>query len=463
VQLQRQGLVQEQHLKLSPQMLQTILLMTLPVQDLVEKIQEEIEKNPALEIIEDKRAVSLDDIPERDTEVENYFDSTSDAGFRPGPSGGVGDDDAKRMFLEGAVSRPETLQDHLLWQLRLQPLSPAERAIGERIIGNLNPDGFHEEPLENVFRATELPLVHRVQAIIQGFEPMGCCVANYEESLLVQTAQRPDAPDDTAAVIKKGLSCIERGPSPEIARKLKLNLEDLVEIVDFIKTLTPYPGRLYSAAETRYVVPDILVRQKDGEFIIILNDEEIPVLGIAPFFEAQSVAAKAKGKPTRPNGKAAAEYVRENVRSARSFIQSVQMRNQTVIKVAKALVGHQRNFFLHGPKYLVPLTLKDIAEEIHVHETTVSRISRKKYMQTEWGIFELKYFFTNSISGTGSGGSPYSKGGVKEVIREIIKNETSRLSDQAISEMLAMRGIKLARRTVAKYRNELKVNASYER
>jgi RNA polymerase sigma-54 factor len=443
--------------------------MALPVQDLAEKIQEELEKNPALEVVEDKRTVSLDEAPPRDSEVENYFDSVSDPGFRGGGSGvGSDDEDSKRMFLEGAVARSETLQDHLLWQLRLQPLPEAERALGEKLIGNLNPDGFYEEPLEAFLNAEELELARQVEPILQCFEPVGCCAANYVDSLLAQARLRKDAPPKTDFVIKEGLALLDRGPSPEIARKLKLDIEDLADIFEFIKTLTPYPGRLYSSESTNYVIPDIFVRQKDGEFIVVLNDEEIPVLGVNAFYDKESRRSRRAeaeaGKPApRPDQKASSAYIKDSVRSARTFIQSVQIRNQTILKVSTALVEFQRGFFMQGPKYLVPLTLKDIADEIHVHETTISRISRKKYMQTEWGVFELKYFFTNSISGSGSTGSRFSKGGVKEVIREIIENETSKLSDQAISDMLAMRGIKIARRTVAKYRNELKMNASYER
>jgi RNA polymerase sigma-54 factor len=203
------------------------------------------------------------------------------------------------------------------------------------------------------------------------------------------------------------------------------------------------------------VVPDVQVIKKEGEFVIILNDEEIPVLGINPFFMKIS-DTKGKDKPAR-------DFVKENIREARWFIQSINQRNHTLLRVSRAIVEFQRTFFVNGPKYLAPLTLRDIAQELGVHETTISRTANGKYMQTEWGIFEIRHFFSNSISGTGSGGSRYSKEGVKEIIRELITEEQRRFSDQEIAELLAERGIPLARRTVAKYRNELDLGSSYIR
>lgn len=467
MQFQRQSLTQDQRQKLSPQMLQSIKLMAMPVQDLVDRIQEELEANPALEVLEEKHSVSLDDIPERDTEVESYFESSSDPGYRP--SAPSEDGDSKRMFLEGAVSRSETLQDHLLWQLRLQPISERQRQIGETLISNLNSDGFHIDDPEKAFNEGERdalrPLIASTLDMIRGFEPVGCCVKDYKESLLVQVRLHPDSPPEAESLVGEHLDLIERGKYQELARKLKIDDERLQCLLEFVKGLTPFPGRLYSSEETSYAIPDVMVKPKDGDFVIILNDEEIPVLGISPFMDrlGRTDTRKSAPKPVEGRDREAAEYARRNLRDARFFIQSIQQRNRTLLKVVRSVVEFQRGFFMQGPKYLVPLTLKDIAAEIGVHETTVSRIANKKYVQTEWGIFELRYFFTNSISGSGSSGSRFSKGGVKEVIREIIENETAPLSDQGISELLAARGIKIARRTVAKYRHELKMDTSFSR
>jgi RNA polymerase sigma-54 factor len=203
-------------------------------------------------------------------------------------------------------------------------------------------------------------------------------------------------------------------------------------------------------------VPDIQVIKKEGDFVIILNEEEIPVLGINPFFmKIVDVAGS--------NDKQARDFARENIKEARWFINSINQRNHTLLRVSRAIVEFQRPFFSNGPKHLAPLTLKDIAGELGLHETTVSRTANGKYMQTEWGIFELRHFFSNSISGIGSGGSKHSKEGVKEIIKEIIKSEPQNLSDKEIAEILKKRGIALARRTVAKYRNELDLGPSFAR
>jgi len=234
-----------------------------------------------------------------------------------------------------------------------------------------------------------------------------------------------------------------------------VEVEDVEEAREFIKGLTPFPGRLFSADQVTYVIPDLMVVLRDNQFVIIMNDEEIPVLGVSDGF---TDIAKDSEKDVK-------RFVRAKVKDARWFIQSIRQRNATLLKVARAIIEFQRDYFLKGAKYLVPLTLKDIAAEVGVHEATVSRITTSKYMQTEWGIYELKYFFTNSISGAGSTGSRFSKEGVKEVIREILEDEATvkHLSDQGIADLLASRGIKLARRTVAKYRKELDIYSSYRR
>jgi RNA polymerase sigma-54 factor len=203
------------------------------------------------------------------------------------------------------------------------------------------------------------------------------------------------------------------------------------------------------------VIPDIKVVRDNDELSIRLNDEAFPVLGVNSFFEELSESKE--GQPE------ARDFARENIREAKLFIHHLNRRNKTLIRVAAAILRFQHSFFIKGPKYLAPLTLGDIAKELKVHETTISRTANGKYMQTEWGIFEIRYFFTNSISGTGSNGSKFSKKSVKEIIKEIIEAENRLLSDQDISGLLKQKGIALARRTVAKYRKELDMGSSYTR
>jgi RNA polymerase sigma-54 factor len=442
-------------MKMSPQMLLSIKMMELPVMDLREKIEEEIEKNPALEIIEDKGTVSLDRAlgPKRE-EKYDYFESTSDSGFVR--RGGEAAAEAQHRFIEGVLSRPETLQEHLLWQLALEPVEPELRGIAETLIRNLDGDGFNKEPLDTLFKVPPEPAALAAAVrLVQGLDPQGTCTSGYRESLEVQARLLPDPPDG----IFEALACLDlcdRKNTAAAERKLRRGPEELADIMETIKTLSPFPGRLFSNKEVRYVVPDLEVTRKEGEFIIILNDEEIPVLGISPFFMD---LAQRRGKAE----KSARDFARENMQEARWFMQSINQRNHTLLRVARAIVEFQRAFFTKGPQYLSPLTLKDIAEELGIHEATVSRTANGKYMQTEWGIFELRHFFTNSISGAGSEGSRFSKTGVKQMISEIVEAEKGTLTDQDIADLLAKRGVSLARRTVAKYRKELDLASSYNR
>ena len=455
MQYQKPALVQGQQLKMNPQLYQSIKLMALPLQELKFRIDEELQANPALEVVEDNSTVSLED-SDRETYEEElaYFQDSSDPGFtRSGY-----DDEAsnnKRQFMEGALSKPETLHEHLEWQLRLQPISEREFSVGERLIQNLDDNGFYREPLDVIVGDDDPAIVDRMIDMIRTFEPVGTCVHNYRESLLVQAQLDPERPPATDAILSDYLDLLERGKHAEIARKLKIEVSDVEEALEFIRGLTPFPGRLFSSDQVTYVIPDLMVELRDGQFFIIMNDEEIPVLGISDSFSGIG----------SDSGKEVKKFVRSKVKDARWFIQSIRQRNETLLKVARAVVEFQRDFFIKGAKYLVPLTLKDIAAEVGVHEATVSRITTGKYVQTEFGIFELKYFFTNSISGAGSTGSRFSKEGVKEVIREILEAESDdeHLSDQAIADLLASRGIKLARRTVAKYRKELDISSSYRR
>ena len=461
-----QGASLGQELRLSQKMslkqAQSLDLLQMPLIDLRQKIQAELEQNPALEIMEEKPPLSLEDIYTGDNETDAYFESSSDAGFLRGTPGDALSEENRR-FIEGALSRPETLQESLLWQLRLNPACAGTLEAGEILIQNLNADGFNIVPLEQIrsspaFAEGRLAAaLDAAAALVRRLEPAGCCTDNYMESLAVQAEI---VYGEDAAGIQKLLPFLEdmeKGRFAAAAKKAGCDAQTAGELFTLIKSLSPFPGRAFEAAgsaeETaRYVIPDIQIIYKDDEFKIILNDEEIPVLGIAPFFMEQ----KRKKGPAR-------DFVEENIKEARWFIYSINRRNHTLLRVTRAVVEFQKKFFRYGPKFLAPLTLHDIASELGIHEATVSRTASGKYAQTEWGIFELRRFFTNSISGAGSTGSRYSKEAVKEIIKEIIESENGTLSDMAITKSLQERGIGLARRTVAKYRAELELGSSYNR
>jgi RNA polymerase sigma-54 factor len=437
---------------LSPQLIQTVKLIELPLLDLRGRIQEELEQNPALELVEDKSTVSLEGAVKPVREEEEYFEASSDPGFSY--RRGMEASDERQRFIEGVLTRPETLQEHLLWQLRLEPLDGDMYRICETLVQNLDADGFHKEPVEALFQEPP-PRLGEAIALVRSLEPQGTCCSGYLESLRVQIGLLSDAPPGIEEILDH-LEALYKGKPAEVAKKLGRTEEELSLYLDRIRELSPFPGRQFTSEDVRYVIPDIQVRRREGELFIILNEEEIPVLGINRRF--RKFAGKAGG-----GGKDARDFARKNIYDAQAFISSVRYRNQTLLKVSQAVTIFQRDFFIRGPKYLAPLTLREIAQELEINETTVSRTARGKYMQTEWGIFEIRHFFTNSISGFGSVRSQHSKGGVKEVIREIIDAEEGRLSDQKIVELLAKRGIALARRTVAKYRGELDLGSSYRR
>jgi RNA polymerase sigma-54 factor len=451
--------------------------MEMPLIELREKIGEELERNPALEVVEDNSTVSLDEDEVSGEEME-YFETSSDSGYiNSGTRGAVASDEHHR-FIEGALSRPETLQQHLLWQLQLEPADAELRAIASVLIQNLDDDGFHKEPPETLFNKELPPRLAEAIHLVQTLDPIGCCTADYHESLKVQIALLYD---DAPACMESALDhleLLEREKFPEAAKKMNCSKDEARDCFELIKKLSPFPGRLFAATDVRFVIPDVQVvrgggasagsgggpasNYDSGDFVIILNNEVIPVLGINPFLKKLDPEIH-RGRIKNSADYSAQKFARENIREARGFINALAMRNHTLMMVARAIVEFQRPFFMHGPQHLAPLTLRNIAEELGIHETTVSRTANGKYMQTEWGIFELRYFFTNSISGTGSEGSRFSKEGVKAIIQELVNADEQHLSDLDISGLLARRGISLARRTVAKYRKELDLGSSYTR
>jgi RNA polymerase sigma-54 factor len=485
VQSQRPVLRQVQKLKMTPQLYQAVRLMALPLQDLKTTIEEELEKNPALQVEEDRSTVSLESLPARESGdgEGDWFDHSSDSGYSR--ADGEAASDARRQFIEGALSQPESLQDHLLAQLALQPVPEEWVRIGERLIRNLDENGFYQEPLDVLMQDEDMRLVAKIIDLVQGFDPPGTCAKDMQQSLLVQIRLHPNPHPRAADLVEHWLDQLEKQRLREIEKGMHISEAALREVISFVRTLDPLPGRNYSREVARYVVPDVQVVLQDGEFVIILNDEMIPVLGISPLFSEMSRQKAAQGGQKDPKAR---QFVSQSLQDARWFIRTIGQRNETLLKVCRTIVEFQREFFLKGPKYMRPLTLKNVAGEIGVHEATVSRITSAKYIQTEWGIFPLKHFFSNSVPATGGTvGSRFSKEGVKEIIREIIEQEKAReaqkapgargggargevsgsgergLSDQKIVEILASKGVSLARRTVAKYRGELAIESSYQR
>lgn len=425
---------------MSLQLIQSINLLPLTLTELKQRIEEELEKNPALEAIPDKSLVSYDELDAM-------------AGHRYRSSGASFDDeDSQRRFLEGVLSRGESLHEHLLWQLRLQPLPPETLEIGELLVNNLDADGFHLEPPETLFPAKadgtpgiDPQLLEFVLVLIQKLEPQGCAVSDWRQSLLVQMRQQRFA-DEASRLITDGWELLEKKKYKELASRLKVSEAEIQLLLEDLSSLTPFPGRAYSQQPPAYVVPDAAIGFKNGQLQLLFNEEEIPVLRVDGDFQ--------NGLGETLADKEARSFVRQKVSDAERFIQNIRYRRSTLFQVCRSIMEFQVEFFRRGPKYLKPLTLKDVAEQIEKNESTVSRVTTGKFVQTEWGIYELKHFFSNAISS-----NEFSKEGVKQIIKEVIAaheaGSSKKLSDQKISDLLSQRGIEIARRTVTKYRLEL--------
>lgn len=444
---------------MTQKLIQSIQLMSMPVADLQEAIHEEVEKNPALEVVReageaDEPAVSETSIRKSQAAETDPFANSSDPGYQY--SGG-GDSDSKQRFLEGAVAQEESLYDHLIDQLHLMDIGEDTRKLGERVIWNLDGDGFHRESPSLLVNESESEMLDDVLVLVQSLEPIGCGCTDWSESLRVQASIRGDGPALFEVFVTQALPLMETRKFEEVRSSLEISREDWEDLEDYIRILNPFPGRLYNTGSIQYIIPDLIVRQEEGEHVLVLNDEALPVLRVDPDFE------EIKKKNTADQD--AKRYIVDHSQQARYFINSLAQRDNTLLKAGRSIVEFQRDFFFGGPRYLKPLTLKDVAREIGVHEATVSRITTNKYIQTEWGLFALKYFFTNSISGAGSSGSRVSKVAAKEILREILEEigNKRKISDQGLSDLLTRRGINLARRTVAKYRKELDLPSSYNR
>ncbi len=444
---QRPILVQQQQLKLSPRMLQSIRLLALPLQELTEQINQELEENPALELLSDAHEVSLDVMEASLDTTHESDDNLREAEYSDDAFGFNTEESDRNTIIEQTIAIEESLQEHLTSQLGLLPLSDDERRIAERLIQNTDENGFHILPPAEVCADCDPKTLGRILSLLQRLDPPGTCTSDYRESLIVQAEIASNAPPKTLEVLSGHFENLKSRDHASIKKALGLDDRQLGRIVEFIKTLNPYPGRAFSKTRPRYIVPDLAMWLEDGEIKVRLNDATIPKLGINRLY-TELASRSSKGE--------AEKFAREKVEHARFFIDSIKRRNETLLKTAFAIAEAQKDFFTGGPKALRPLTLKDVAEKIKVHEATVSRAVNGKYAQTDWGIFELRRFFTNAVNQENKESA--SKEGVKAEIAQIIGDLESRgqkISDRIISEILAQRGISVARRTVAKYRSEL--------
>ncbi len=456
---------QTQEMRLAPQMIQSMEILQMAVMDLQAKIAEELEENPVLEV-QEKETVSLDakreePSPDRDgadDEGKWYEDL---AGWREGRgrvARGGGDEDVKSEMLANTIARPESLQDFLKGQLSLLEVPEEYMPAAEQVIYNLDDGGYLPYTLEQIAETATPPVpLERLQVglrIVQSLEPAGVGARDLKECLLLQL--RSDASPEAAFardLIGAHLEDIEANRLPKIAKATGREIEEIKQALRVISGLNPRPGALYGGASSPRVVPDVVVESVDGRYEVRVENHYIPRLSLSPWHAKRLEAA--------PKDPALKEWLKKKMESARWLIEAIVQRQDTLQRVANAVVEAQKGFLDHGIDRLVPLKMQQIADQVGVHVSTVSRAISKKYMQTPRGIFPMKFFFTGGVQGAeGEEGESWVV--VRQKVAEIVAQEDKRnpLSDGEIADALKKQGLDVARRTIAKYRKMLKIGSS---
>ena len=420
-------------------------------------IQQEIETNPTIEMeqteptIEDKQAEhdefqeEFDRLAKLDEEWRDYMAQSSSY------SGRSSEDEERRQFFFDSLVKEETLQQHLLEQIEISDLAEGDRKIAELIIGNVDDAGFLQSQPEDIAKNTgmELEDISRVLAVVQTFHPIGVASRDLRECLLIQLKRIGKEQSLEYRIVDRFIDDLGKRRFPEIARRLGTTAEQVQRAANFIGTLDPKPGQIFTADPNNYVLPDVTVERIGDQWQISLNGDQIPHLRISNTYKDLMSSDR--------NGADVRDYIRDKIRSGKFLIKSIHQRQQTISNISHEIVGRQQEFLAHGPSALKPMTMVQIADIVGVHETTVSRAISGKYIRTPHGVFEMKYFFTPGYQ-TADGVS-MSNTSVKGAIAELVKSENAKtpLSDKEIVEILSKRGIPIARRTVAKYRNELNI------
>ncbi|MFH1292826.1 MAG: RNA polymerase factor sigma-54 [Pseudomonadota bacterium] len=470
----RQSLILSQQLIMTPQLQQAIKLLQLSRLELLDSITQEMEENPVLE----EQAVSSDeddiktegekdehgedvpDLPEvtieenvrDDVDWESYLSeyntSWAETSYEPKDT----------PSFEGTTSSKTNLYSHLMWQLNMSSLDVEKREIGVYIIGNLNEDGYLDISLEEISRVTGYPMerVLGTLAILQNFDPVGVAARDTRECLLIQIRFQNLGGTLVEKIITDHLGDLGNRKYDQIAKNLSVPVTDVLAAVTVLQGLEPKPGRTYSDEETIYITPDIYVFKVGDAYEIVQNEDGLPKLRINAYYKD----VLRGGNSLSDNAKI---YIQEKLRSAAWLIKSIHQRQRTIYRVTESIVRFQRGFLDNGITQLRPLVLRDVAENIEMHESTVSRVTTNKYVHTPQGIFELKFFFNSSIRSVV--GDAVASESVKEQIRKIVKTEkaTKPYSDQDISDILRKLNIRVARRTVAKYREMMGILPSRKR
>lgn len=493
-----------QHLTMTPQLQQAIRLLQLSAVELQTEIQEALDSNLMLEAGEEnaqdndtanedagkatqsaggegatakeentKQEADNDAEPESSIQEqipdELSVDSSWDDVYDPPPTPtNMAQSEASDFEVQRGAS--ETLRDHLLWQLNLATMSERDNIIATAIIDAVGNDGYLGTPLEEIHEGLsdhedlqdeenllELDEVEAVLLAVQNFDPPGIAARTPADCLHIQLRQLPEETlwrTEAITLVTRFLDLLATQQLPQLKRKMRLDEEDLQEVIALIRSLNPRPGREIDDGETQYVAPDVYVRKISEEWIVDLNNESTPKLRINTDYA---------GLIRRADNSKDNQYLKNHLQEARWFIKSLQSRNETLLKVARSIVQYQQDFLEYGEEAMKPLVLRDIAEDVDMHESTISRVTTQKYMHTPRGIFEFKYFFSSHVN-TAAGGE-CSATAIRALIKKLIAAETPKkpLSDSKIADILSEQGINVARRTVAKYRESMGIPASNER
>jgi len=471
-----------QKLIMTPQLQQAIKLLQLSRLEINQMITQELLENPlledvALETAEEETTTSsetgTDQGEEEDTVKETgqnkelgdlgfkwdeYLDEDNIDGFKEysyshSPS-------EELPSYEQTLTKATSLVDHLLWQLSLSPVSEEEKRIATAIIGNIDDDGYLRTPMEElgVIVGCGADEVEKVLKLIQTLDPPGVGARDLKECLLIQIEQFGFKESLMFAVVEHHLGDLEKKKYAIIARSLGVSMEEVFQAAKVIEHLEPKPGRPYTSTENMYIIPDVYVVKLEGNYVVVLNDDGLPRLRINPYY-------KRLLRNKEPGSDLTKAYVEDKLRSALWLIRSIEQRNRTICRVSESIVKFQRDFFDRGINYLKPLVLKQVAEDISMHESTISRVTTNKYMFTPQGIFELKFFFNSSVPRVGGEGESLSSITVRDMIRKMVEAEDPKnpLTDQEIVEALKTNSIEIARRTVAKYRAWLNIPSASKR
>lgn len=487
----KQSLRLSQQLLITPQLQQAIKLLQLSRSELIETVQKELLENPVLEEAADPGTLTADGIgtTERLTDLRtaatdplppvqaekndgkefdwaSYIESSHSRGHE-GKNFSINHDDLPNY--ENILTRANTLQDHLEWQVQLSDISDEERQVCVSIIGNIDDDGYMRIPTSELIEKTgySQDAIEDALCVIQDLDPQGVGAMDLKECLLLQV--RHFGPDRKLLqdLIANHLSLLEKRDYVSLGRKMGLNVKKVKELAQTIFCLDPKPGRVFGSTDVQYVTPDVYVKKIGDEYVVVLNEDGLPKLQISNFYKSaimKEVASRSAEVPTNVKQDEAQNYIQDKLKSALWLIKSIHQRQKTLYKVTKSITSFQKEFFDNGIHSLKPLVLRDVADEIGVHESTVSRATSGKFVHTPQGIFELKYFFNTGIASS-IGGEDFANESVKQMVRQVISTESQKspLSDQAIAEILKKQSVNIARRTVAKYREMLGILPSSRR